>query len=339
MSKLNTQAVENLFNQWKDAQNFSGVISVSKEEGIIYEKVQGFRNRGEQLPNELDTAFGIASGTKLFTAVAICRLIDQGKLALESKIEDILPHDLGNIDKDVTIFHLLTHSSGIRDYYNEIDFDEFFEKYPTHKWTNAFFLTFFNHLPSKFKAGTKALYSNSNFILLGLIIEAVSGQSYHAYIEEQIIQPLNLTKTGFYRADQLPSNTALGYVYDEKLEEIVANTFYLPLIGTADGGLYTTTNDMEIFWKAVWGRQLFSKEMLKKFLTVHAQDQDDKVQYGLGVFIDEKEGEFIYWHSGSDYGVSFHTAYIPKTGNVLTILSNEEKNIWDFQDKLMSLLI
>ena len=109
----------NIWNNWSDADSFSGVFSVSGAQGVIFEKCCGLRNRGENLPNGSDTAFGIASGTKLFTGLAVCKLIDEGKLSLVDRLWDVLSYDLGQIDKSVTIFHLLTHTSGIGDYIDE----------------------------------------------------------------------------------------------------------------------------------------------------------------------------------------------------------------------------
>jgi len=343
MNMADKQGIKNIFNQWEDLQNFSGVISVSDKNGVIYEKVQGFRNRGEQLPNEMDTAFMIASGTKLFTSFAICQLIDQGKLSLDSRIGDILPHELKKIDKDVTIFHLLTHTSGIWDYFEAIEKisglndRSIFDRYPVHKWINLeFYLALFNELPNKIKPGSEAEYSNSNFILLGLVIETISQKSYRDYVKEHIIEPLNLRRTGFYPTNNLPSNTAIGYVEDEVTKEIVANTFIIPIIGSPDGGLYTCTQDMEILWKAVFSHQLFSENMLEKMVVPYSEE--DYHRFGLGVMIDEKEKGTIYYHSGADEGVRFISMYSPETESIATIIGNTDLNIFDLVGGLMSLL-
>ncbi|HCT37953.1 MAG TPA: hypothetical protein DF292_13145 [Firmicutes bacterium] len=105
--------IEKIWNDWNDAGLFSGVFSVSNEKGVIFERCCGFRNRSEELLNNGDTAFGIASGTKIFTGLAVCKLIDAGKLSLHDNLRDLLPFDLGQIDKRVEVHHLLTHTSGI----------------------------------------------------------------------------------------------------------------------------------------------------------------------------------------------------------------------------------
>ena len=337
------QKFEDIFNKWDEAEDFSGVISISNKGATVYEKIQGFRNKGEKIPNQKDTAFGTASVGKLFTAAAICQLIDQGKLSLESKIGDVLPQDLKAVDKNVTVLQLLTHSSGIADY---LDFDDkesevkFYNQNPVNLWlNNEAYLPFFNAQPSKFKPGTQTGYSNSNFILLGLIIEALSGEGYHAYIAKNIIMPLNLTRTGFHATNNLPANTAVGYVWSKSLEEYVGNYFFLPIIGAADGGLYTTTADMALFWKGIFEGKLFSQSMLEEFLTPRTFFDDIDGHIGLCVFVSEKEGHKIYWHDGGDYGVFSYTAYIPRTGDIITILSNVSLSAGSFPDELIQLLI
>ena len=345
---LTNQKIETFIIDWEKtndtfAQEFSGVISISGKDGIIYEKARGFRNRGEGLPNELTTAFGTASGTKMFTAVAICQLIEQGKLTLESKIKDILPHDLKTINAETTVFHLLTHSSGIADY---LDFDDkesednFFDAHPVNKWTtNEYYLPLFNTRPNVFELGSKSDYSNSNFILLGLIIETISKENYHAYINQNIIEPLQMTRTGFHATNNLPANTAIGYMWVKETGEFVGNYYRLPIIGAADGGIYTTAADMRLFWSGLFGGKLLSKNMLDQFLTPRTKFDDIDGHFGLGIFVSERNGETIYWHDGGDAGVSFHTAYFPATGYTMTVSSNVAIKMLKFNDSLMSLLV
>ena len=341
------QKIDTFVTNWENAnetfaQDFSGIISVSGKDGIIYEKVRGFRNRGEGLPNEPTTAFATASVGKLFTAVAICQLVDQGKLTLEAKIKDILPHNLGTIDAETTVIHLLTHSSGIADYLEFKDREskeKFFDAHPVNKWTsNEFYIPLFNNLPSKFALGSKADYSNSNFILLGLVIEAISKEGYHDYIMQNIIKPLGMERTGFYATNNLPANTAIGYAWDAQINEFVGNHFRLPVVGAADGGIYTTATDMRLFWDGLFQEKLFSKSILDEFLTPRMVFDDIDGHFGLGIFVSEICGETIYWHDGSDYGVSSHTAYFSSTGNVMTMFSNAAIKVMDFNNGLMALL-
>jgi len=212
------------------ARLFSGVISVAGREGVIYEEARGYRNRGECLLNDVTTAFATASVGKLFTAVLVCQLIERGVLSLESRIVDILPYDLKAIDSEVTVYHLLTHSSGIADY---LDFDSkeaedaFFDAHPVNLWTsNEYYLPFFNTRSPVFALSAKSDYSNSNFILLGLIIETLAKQNYHTCIKQNILEPLQMTRTGFHATNNLPANTAIGYMWRKATDEFVGNHWH-----------------------------------------------------------------------------------------------------------------
>ena len=351
---INPKQVQQIFNKWKEEnKDFSGVFSLSDENGVIYEEACGFRNKAEQLSNQLDTAFAIASGTKLFTALAICKLADQGKLSLEDRIRDILPHDLKNIHKDVTVYHLLTHTSGVGDYLDEEEMEDdddglaLFDNHPPHKWlTLDYYLPMINILPPKFTPGEDTSYSNSGFILLGLVIESISKQPYQTYVREQLIEPLGLTRTGFYPSNALPGNTAIGYCFDEEKEEYVTNTLFIPIIGGSDGGIFTCAGDFARLWQGVFACELFSKEMLTQFLTPckvsvsdsaesSNQSEDDDV-FGLGLYVEEGTDKTFYSSQGWDFGVSFLSLYFPEMKVVATALRNVEIGAYDLMKELLT---
>jgi len=229
---MDIMKLNDIWNNWGNADSFSGVFSVSCEQGVVFEKCCGHRNRSENLANNSKTAFGIASGTKLFTGLAVCKLIDEGKLSLDSKLWDLLPYDLGQIDKSITVFHLLTHTSGTGDYIDEEADDSIeqmqalYNQYPVYLWERLeYYLPMITPLPPKFEPGTRFSYSNAGFVMLGLVIEAVSGLPYQQYVKENIIEPRKLEHTGFYRMDSLPANTAFGYVQDDDTGEWRTNVF------------------------------------------------------------------------------------------------------------------
>ena len=325
--------VIDVFDKWlkEESGDFSGVFSVSGTDGVINQYVNGYLNKAEKLPNTPETAFGIASGTKLFTGLSICKLIDGKKLSFEDKLYDLLPYDLGRIDRAVTVYHLLTHTSGVGDYIDEEsdDCDEqlqkLYDNYPVQLWTRLeYYLQMIAPLSPKFSPGERYGYSNSGYILLGLIVEAVSGLPYQQYVEDFIIAPCNLAHTGFYHTDFLPANTALGYVKDNKTDEWRTNIFSLPITGGSDGGLYTCADDMDKLWRAIMSNNILSEEMTKAFLKsyVAISEKDDKESYGLGVYHYENKGKKVHFAVGGDSGVGFCTAYYPKTGVVASCLVN-----------------
>ncbi len=329
--------INNIWDTWVDSSVFSGVFSVSNENGKLFEKCCGYRNRGEKLFNNEHTAFGIASGTKLFTGLAVCKLVDEGKIQLNNKLWDLLPYDLGAINKKVTIFQLLTHTSGIGDYIDEEASISFYDieqnllnKYPVYLWEKLeYYLQMITPLPQKFEPGARFGYSNAGFIMLGLVIEAVSGKSYQQFIADEIILRMQLKHTGFYRMDSLPANTALGYIND-----LQTNIHKLPIVGGSDGGLFTCAEDLDKMWRYIFSGQLFSECMLEQFL--HPQvDRENGKSYGLGVYRINYNNNTVFYAVGGDFGVDFFTAYIPKYKMVVSALSNSDINTYPLLDKVI----
>ena len=335
---------EKIWKNWKHSELFSGVFSVQNEQSVLFQNCSGFRNRSDMLPNKIDTAFGIASGTKLFTGLAICKLLDTGKISLEENLWDILPYSLGQINKKVTIFHLLTHTSGIGDYLDEDSpFSsetelELCAKYPVYLWERlAYYLKMITPLPQKFEPGARFSYSNAGYILLGLAIESISGKSYQQYVADEIISPLNLHHTGFYRLDALPFNSALGYIHDET-GQWRTNIYHLPVIGGSDGGIYTCAENLDTLWRAIFGGQLLSKPMLQSFTKAHATISNNK-SYGLGVFRINRDSKTLYYAVGKDYGVTFFTVYSPNNKTTVSLLGNTEMNISPLLEEVFSELL
>ncbi|MCL2250025.1 MAG: beta-lactamase family protein [Oscillospiraceae bacterium] len=330
----------NIIDNWveEDTENYAGVLSATSDDGVIFQKAIGLRNRGENLPCETDTAFGIASGTKLFTGLAACKLIDSGKLKLDDKLCDLLSFDLGKIDKRVTVHQLLTHTSGVGDYIDEEaeDFDEQYtalmKNYPAHLWINLeYYLQMITPLEPKFEPGERCCYSNSGYVLLGLVIEAVSGTSYQKFVKDEIIDPCDLTHTGFYRSDSLPDNTAIGYMQDEDTEAWSTNREGLPIIGGSDGGIYSCAADMDRLWRAIFDNKVLSADMtnafLKSYVVSDEDGEDDIVEsFGLGVYHYSVGGKIFYSTVGADNGVGFFSAYYPATKTVISSFCNTGYN-------------
>jgi len=325
--------IEKIFKTWlkEEGTDFSGVFSASGTDGVIYQHVGGYRNKAEELPNTPDTVFGIASGTKLFTGLAICKLIDDKKLSLDDKLHEILPYDLGQIDKNITVFQLLTHTSGVGDYIDEEADDceeqlqKLYDTYPVQLWTRLeYYLQLITPLPPKFKPGERYGYSNSGYILLGLVIEAASNQQYQKYVTDAILDPCKLTRTGYYRMDSLPPNTAMGYMKNDETGEWSTNIFSLPIIGGSDGGLFTCADDLDKLWRAIFSHKILSEEMTNAFLKsyIATDDEDDEETYGLGVYHGKDDEKTVHFAVGGDSGVGFCTAYYPKTKITASCLIN-----------------
>lgn len=324
---------QQIWNNWQEKEKFSGVFCVTNKEGVAFECCQGFRNRGEELRNQPDTAFGIASGTKLFTGLAICKLIDEGKLLLKDKIGDVLPYNLEKINREITIGQLLTHTSGIGDYIDEEAADvmeklqDLYNRYPVYMWERLeYYLKMITPLPAKFSPAERFSYSNAGFVLLGLVVEAVSGLPYQQFVQEKMIKILGLEHTGFYRTDSLPCNTALGYIED-KSNGWRSNIFSLPVIGGSDGGLYTCAGDLDKLWRKLFNFEVLSPNMLEQFLALQVK-RNDSHSYGLGVYRYQKGDRPAFYAVGSDFGIDFFTVYFPELKTTATALGDCETNTY-----------
>lgn len=299
---------------------FSGVVSIYAGPRPVFERAFGYRDVKNRLPNQVSTRFGIASGTKLFTALAIGRLIDRGLLALETTVGSLDPAWSGFIDPRATIRHLLTHTSGIYDYFDEEseqDWDNFFVAIPWSKLeTPGDYAPLFENQPAKFEAGQRFSYSNGGYVFLGMLIEKLSGKPYRDFVEAQVLQPAGMGHSGFYALNDLPGDTANGYLEDRH----TTNIYNLPLRGGGDGGMFTTAADLRSFWDNLLAFRILSKELTETFLSTQ-HPFDERSGYGCGIY--KRLDESMYSIVGGDAGVGFDSRIVLKPKKLtISILSN-----------------
>lgn len=308
--------------------NFSGVIKLANNNMEDVNLSLGYSNRSEKSFNNLDTRFGIASGCKLFTAIAICQLVEAGKLSFQTKLRDCLDVDFQSFSQGITVHHLLTHSSGVPDYFDEEvmeDFEELWKEVPMyHIRKLKDFLPLFQNKEAMVEPGGKFHYNNAGYILLGLIIEEVSGMEFADYVEKNVFEAAGMSRSGYFSMDRLPENTTFGYIDDEEDGSWRTNIYSLPVKGGADGGAFTTAADMITCWQALFDNKLLSQPYTDHLLTPHICEDGDEY-YGYGLWISKKQGEIYKYHiMGYDPGVSFHSAVYPREGKSLVIISNKE---------------
>lgn len=311
--RINKESLIKSLDKVNEEIELSGSIKVVEGHTTIFESSYGYANRNEKIPNRVNTRFGIASGCKGFTAVAICQLVDKGLIKFNTTLKECLDIEFPHFDSNITVEHLLTHTSGIPDYFDEEvmeDFEELWEMLPMYKIKESKdFLPLFQNNKMKFSPGNRFSYNNAGFILLGLIVEKISGVKFTEYIEKNVFEPCNMTDSGYFSMDNLPERTALGYVFDEVRGSYKTNIYSLPIVGGADGGAFTTAEDMIKFWDALLNYRLLSEEITKIMLTPHVREEENSNEfYGYGIWI-IKDGDEIekYVLMGSDPGVSFRT--------------------------------
>jgi CubicO group peptidase (beta-lactamase class C family) len=311
---------------------YHGVIHISFADKPIFSHAYGLANRGELLPNRLNTRFGIASGGKIFTAAAISQLVDQNKLSFDQSITDFLDGALPQIDTRVTLRHLLSHTSGIPDYFDETqegDYEATWKKKPVYSMhTPEDFFPFIDNTSMQFTPGEKFYYNNLAFILLGMVVEKVSGQRFQNYIEEYIFGPAWMRSSGYFMSDRLPQHVAQGYIEDET-GAWHTNQFALPIVGHGDGGVYTTAADMGRFWKILFEKRYFKENILQEMLEPQIKvSTEGSTQYGLGVWINDITPFRCYYVTGEDPGVNFYSAFYPEIKLQITLLGNSEGPVW-----------
>ncbi len=319
MLQASIQALEDRIDKVARETEFSGTISIYQAESPLYEKAFGYRDVQNQLPNLPGTCFGIASGTKFFTALGIGRLIDQGLLKLHTQVGELSPDYGGFINPRATILHLLTHTSGVFDYYDEEieqDFDHFYVSIPWYRLeTPSDYWPLFQGQVAKFQPGERYSYSNGGYVFLALLIEKITGRLFRDFMQEQVFQVASMPQTGFYALNMLPANTALGYLEDRQ----TTNIFNLPIRGGGDGGLYTTAEDLHAFWQNLFAHQILSPELTAIFLQTH-RPFDKENGYGCGVY--KRIDGSLYAIVGGDAGVGFDSRYLVDQQITISILSN-----------------
>jgi CubicO group peptidase (beta-lactamase class C family) len=298
---------------------FSGVISIFKDTTTVFNKAFGFRDIKNRLPNTTSTIFGIASGTKIFTALCIGVLVDQGLVSLGTTINEIDPEYTGFIDEGATIQHLLTHTSGIYDYDDEEieqDFENFSVEIP---WceleTPSDYYPLFSGKSMKYRPGERYSYSNGGYVFLGMLIEKLTGMLYRDFIRKHVLQVANMHSSGFYSFNDLPENAAKGYLEDRR----TTNIDRLPRRGGGDGGMYTTTDDLHTFWDSLFTNRILSKGLTETYLDTHWAF-DDTDGYGCGVY--KRLDDSMFSIMGGDAGVGFDSRYLTREKLTINILSN-----------------
>lgn len=338
MAEIDLRKIEGIIEK---QQGFSGVVFVKEDDNIIFERGYGLANMSEAIPNKPTTRFGVASGCKLFTSIAICQLVERGIVSFNTYLKDCLNISFPSFDSKITVEHLLTHSSGIPDYFDEdvmTDFSELWKNRPMYNIRGPKdFLPMFQNGNMEFIPGERFKYNNAGFIVLGLIIEENTGMKFTEYIEKNIFKPYGMLDSGYFSLDQLPKGSAYGYIKDD-LGNWRTNIYSLPIIGGPDGGAFTTAKDLSKLWKAMFNYKILSKEVTEEILRPHINEEDD-CYYGYGIWV-LKEGNDIFKYSitGADPGVSMMSSVYPKKNIEVTVIGNTDFGTWDIAKEIQELI-
>ena len=336
MSNQKYERLEKIANEMR----FSGLISIEEDNNIVYQYIQGFENREKNIPITRNTLFAIASGTKFLTALAIGKLIDEKKITLDSKAKDLYDLKMDSIDPNITIRHLLSNTSGMADYLDEDLLDDTVPIYfgvPFKDLVNPKdFIPIFSKREQKSTPGEKFNYNNQGFVYLAIIVEELSKRSYQDYINQEILKPLGINRSGIYHLDHFPSDTALGYLNNK--ENSLTNIGLLPYQSGGDGGAICSLDELRTLWKSFFEYKIISKDLVNEFMKIQAViDQKTNNYYGLGLWLKKNDEEVYPYLLGGDPGISFSSSYSPFTKKYKFAVSNTSHGVWDIFDTFKEL--
>ena len=300
---------------YRRADRPGAAIIVVKDGRVIFRRAYGVANLELKVPLRPEMVFRLASVTKQFTAVAVMMLVDEGKLKLDDPLANYFP-DYPAGDK-ITILNLLTHTSGIPDYINKIWPARIAEGFDPDGLVELF-----KHDPLLSEPGAKQEYSNANYVLLGDIIEKVSGQPYGRFLDERIFQPLGMMHTGYERNQELILGRVSGYVQKEGR---YLNAAFLHMSQLyAAGGLDSTVDDLARWDAAIDAGTLLKPESWKRIFSPMKLNNGEMSDYTLGWVVSKFQGEPVVSHAGGMPGFRSYVMRIPAQHVYIALLSNDE---------------
>lgn len=317
-------------------EGFSGVITIIKNGYRKFQGEYGFADRANVIPNKIDTRFGTASAGKVFVATAILSLIEKKIINFDSTIGEILKFDLKQIAPSITVRQLLNHTSGIPDYFDESvmdDYEELWINIPNYRIRKSSdLIPLFIDKPMMYPKGKKFQYNNTGYVVLGLIIEEITGKPFDIYLQETIFNPCGMTDTGYFELDRLPARCAFSYIYDKEKKDYRTNIFSIDAKGSGAGGAFTTAPDVVKFWTALVNGRLINEEFIKNMFS----PQVPEGCYGYGVWLlNGKTPSF----QGCDPGANFITSYDLDKKIIITILSNMDCDVEKLHDRITKKII
>ncbi len=307
-----------IITEFKDKNGPGGVFMVAKNGKIIYQKAFGKANLELDVNLTTENVFQLGSITKQFTAIAILMLEEQGKLDIKQTISKYIP-DYPKGDS-ITLHHLLTHTSGIKDFTKMKSLKEIAQK----EMTPKMLVDFFKNEPADFTPGEKFEYNNSGYVLLGYLIELVSGETYEDFIERHIFEKLGMNQSYYASEREIINKRAYGY--QKKESGYVNKTSINFSVPFSSGSLMSTASDMLKWQNALNQNLLLSASFINKAFTTYKLNNGTAFTYGYGWHIKEINGTSTREHGGSIFGFKTMGVYIPSQNIYVLGLSNCDCN-------------
>jgi CubicO group peptidase (beta-lactamase class C family) len=361
MTTTFAERVDQLIANKSRAEQFSGVVLVKQNENEWFKAAYGYANRTWRVESRVDTRFRIASISKLFTAAAVLQLIEEGKLSLDTLVAESLGLENTTIPKQATVHHMLTMTSGIADWFEESgDWEENWaalcREHPIYLFRrNQDYLPLFIDKPPLFPLGEKHQYNGAGYILLGLLIEKLSGLSYFDYIRRRIFEKAEMARSDFLSLDGVYEDVAEGYIpltdQGDGVSGWKKNIYSTTPEAAADGGATSTADDLCRFSRALREGKLLSAKWTQEMLTPKVLERAERLRgytwkYGYGNFFLLSMGDsehVIRWgHTGEEDGVSCRLYYYPKQNLDVVLLGNQSwcagGVAWEIHDLILELI-
>jgi CubicO group peptidase (beta-lactamase class C family) len=303
------ERLEQIANSYTADNTFMGSVLVARGNEILLNKGYGKANLEQNTPNDPNTKFRIGSLTKQFTAALVLLLQQDGKLRIEDPVRKYLPDAPKSWDK-ITLTELLGHNSGIP----EIQSDPRFRSWAMSPHSHAEEFALFKDRPLNFEPGSKNEYSNSNYLVLGAVIEKVTGEDYGTLLRNRIFKPLGMNDSGVDKDGLVLPKRAQGYNNNNgRLVPAPSESMSVPW---SAGSIYSTANDLLRWERGLFGGKVLSAASLKAMTT------PSKVSHGFGVGVTTEDGMKLVEHNGAIEGFVAHLAYVPKPRITVIVLSN-----------------
>ncbi len=312
--------ITNYLDKKASDDEFSGAVILTHKNKVVFSQGYGLANKQSKRKIAIDTPINLGSMNKMFTGVSVMQLVEKGRLNLQDKVKKYLPkYPNKKVRNRVTIHQLLTHTSGLGVYWNDK-----FQRNKNNLKSTQDFADLFSTDPIRIKPGVRFNYSNNGPVVLGLIIEAVTGMSYYQYVDKNIYQKSGMIHSSHFSKNEQQSHKATGYMLDEQGVFSVSNLDSLGRIGSAAGGGYSSANDMINFARKLFDGSLLndaSREiMLKGKVPLKGESS-----YGY-LFADNIiHGQRFVGHNGNAPGISAQLSIFPELGYTLVVLSNYDR--------------
>lgn len=325
-------ALQQRIHKYTSLDQFSGAVLVAKDGKPVFEQAYGMADRTRQIPNSLDTKFRIGSMNKMFTATAIMQLVQAGKIDLDAPFGTyITDYPNKSMSSQVTIRQLLTHTGGTGDI-----FGPQFEKNRLKLKTLQDYIDLYGKRPVLFKPGSKFDYSNYGFVLLGRVVEKVTGQTYYDYVHDHIFVPAGMTSTGSPPENVAVSNQSIGYMMSPDGKWVV-NTNTLPYRATSAGGGYSTVGDLLRFANALQSHRLLDARYTT-MMTTGKVAMGGPLKYGFGFGSGPINGTLCFGHNGGAPGMNGDLEICADGYTVVTLANEDPPSAERVEDFIISRL-